>query len=104
MAFMNNTRIDPESGEQASLVPSWGDDFELRTYFQGIDPYEYALANPREYTLAVQLLDVVKVHAVTWVGLYRGTLKALPKFPDVLEKVVCCQRAGMQLGLPAYWD
>ena len=55
------------------LVPSWGDEFDLRLYFAGIHPNRYQLRDERNYCLAEYLLEMLGVvAALKRHGIYSG--------------------------------
>jgi hypothetical protein len=80
-------------------VPIWGDEFDLRRYFNRIHPDQYELRNQREYGFAQQVLGTVEAITVNWVGVYRTALLLRHKHPELVARVAECVRSVLQRGI-----
>lgn len=81
-------RKSPVKYVHSPLVPAWGDEFDLRYFFASIYPTRFQIRE-RDLLVAKQLLAVVAVFGVSYVGIYRAAIRAQPR-SQILEAVVEC--------------
>ena len=71
-------------------------EFDLRNYFDAIDPRNYVLRDEREYEPAGHLFSTARECVSRWAALYHASLMVPHRNPEALQVVVACLRAALR--------